>query len=111
MIVQVESLCELYGEKIEIDVDDELQAFYNFPTLEQLYANREGMEEELKERKFGYRAPWIEKAVVKLHELGGRKWLEDLKLLSYKDASSALIKNFTGIGKKVCLLETVFNAG
>jgi len=97
----VNSICELYGERVDVEIDGEPQSFYNFPTLESLFENREGMEDEFKERKFGYRAAWIVKAVEKLTELGGRQWLEGLKALPYKKASGLLIKNFVGIGKKI----------
>lgn len=102
-LAMVNSLCELYGEALDVEIDGEMQTFYNFPTLESMYEHREGMEEELKKRKFGYRAGWIAKAVVKLTELGGREWLESLKSMTYAQARNRLIKNFTGIGKKVGL--------
>jgi 3-methyladenine DNA glycosylase/8-oxoguanine DNA glycosylase len=97
----VNVICELYGDQTDIELDGEVHTFYNFPTLEQLYENRTSMEEELKTQKFGYRAAWIGKAVEKLTELGGRTWLEELKVRPYKEASETLINNFTGIGKKV----------
>jgi 3-methyladenine DNA glycosylase/8-oxoguanine DNA glycosylase len=100
----VNALCELYGDKIELDLDGESHTFYNFPTLVQLFANRADMEDELKERKFGYRAAWIVKAVEKLTEIGGRSWLQELKYKPYSEASKALIDNFTGIGKKVSFM-------
>lgn len=103
----VNSLCELYGDQIDVEQDGEAQTFYNFPTLDQLYQNRKGMEDQLKARKFGYRAGWIVKAVKKLNELGGRQWLEELKARPYKEASETLISNFTGIGKKVVCLALI----
>ncbi|KAI6176987.1 DNA-(apurinic or apyrimidinic site) lyase [Aphelenchoides bicaudatus] len=101
----VNGLAELYGDELDVELDGEMQTFYNFPTIDQLYENRKGMEDELKKQKFGYRAGWIVKAVEKLHGLGGRDYLEDLKTQSYDEASKELM-TFTGIGKKVsdCIL-------
>lgn len=97
----VNAISELYGNKVDVELDGQVHTFYNFPTLEQLFENRQSMEDGLKLRKFGYRAAWIVKAVEKLTELGGRTWLEELKDRPYKEASETLVKNFTGIGKKV----------
>ena len=97
----VNRLCSLYGEQLEVEVENERQTFYNFPTLEQLYAHESNMETTLRAQVifackisknfdfafsegFGYRAAYIASTTRKLHALGGRKWLEDLIKVDYE---------------------------
>jgi hypothetical protein len=96
----IEVICENYGEPVEININGETRVFYNFPKLEQMYADRKNMEQMLRDKKLGFRAKWISGAVEKLHSLGGRQWMDDLVGKPYKEAHKALVDNFTGVGQK-----------
>ena len=93
----IDTLCETYGEKVEFT-----NAFC-FPTAEKLM----NTEDDLRNRKFGYRAKYISKTAEFIHETGGGydkngrlKWIENLKTLDYPEAKQELLR-LPGVGPKV----------
>lgn len=88
----VEKMCSLYGDKIEGT------AYYTFPCIEKLTG--ENVEEDLKVAKFGYRAKFIRQTAEKMIELGGKKWIEKLKVMDYDCAKKELMM-LPGVGPKV----------
>ena len=73
-------LSEAFGTHLGCHGD---QDYYTFPSLLSLCA--EGVEHQLRGLGFGYRAKYVHQTALKLsHELGGEKWLKDLKKLSYQ---------------------------
>lgn len=91
----VNKLCLHYGTKI---CDYEDREYYAFPNLESLA--KPGVEENLRELGFGYRAKYIEKSAAEILEKGGLKWFKQLIDMSYENAHKELI-SLTGIGPKV----------
>lgn len=96
----VEKMCKLYGEKV---TDHDGVTYFGFPQLERLAS--EGVEEALRTAGFGYRAKYIHKSAVRLLELGGAKWLDNLARGSYEEAKSSLIL-LEGVGPKVGFIQT-----
>lgn len=93
----VEKLCVFYGMKIcEIDRVD----YYAFPKVKSLAQS--GVEQKLRESGFGYRAGYIAKSAKMIIEMGGDKWLNELRSMTYEDAKLSLMK-LNGIGAKVFL--------
>lgn len=93
----VHVLSEKYGKEIVLD---DGRTVYTFPTVERLY---QVSEEELRECKVGFRAPYIRQAVEKIYhgEIKG----ETLKELSFQGARQSLM-SIKGVGEKVanCVL-------
>ena len=85
-----------YGEKQFFDGLE----FYTFPTIEQLANTNES---ELRECGLGYRAKYVQKTAIKIHD--EKINLEDLKALPYFEARKTLLE-FSGVGLKVadCVL-------
>lgn len=76
----VEKLCSIYGEKIA-EVDG-LQ-YYNFPNVTALACD--GVEQQLREQGFGYRAKYISQS-AKIIQDKGIDWLYGLRNVSYDKA-------------------------
>lgn len=93
----VHTLSEKYGDKHELS---DGRCVYSFPTVEQL---NKVTEEELRECKVGFRAPYIKDAVTKVYK--GEITEDQLKLLSPDEARSKLM-TIKGVGEKVanCVL-------
>ncbi|KAJ8712772.1 hypothetical protein PYW08_008076 [Mythimna loreyi] len=91
----VEKLCTHYGEKI---CEYEGETYYTFPEVEKLSAL--GVETELRNLGFGYRAKFIQKSAAQIVEWGGEEWFDSLQNMKYKDAKQELMK-LHGIGPKV----------
>ena len=93
----VHTISERYGDKILLS--DE-RAVYTFPSVERLY---EVSEDELRECKVGFRAPYIRDAVCKVYS--GEINEEKLRGMSFNDAREALM-TIKGVGEKVanCVL-------
>uniref|UniRef100_A0A2A4JB61 N-glycosylase/DNA lyase n=1 Tax=Heliothis virescens TaxID=7102 RepID=A0A2A4JB61_HELVI len=91
----VEKLCTHYGEKI---CEYEGDTYYAFPEVEKLSHN--GVEAELRNLGFGYRAKFIQKSAAQIVEWGGVAWFNSLQDMKYKDAKVELMK-LHGIGPKV----------
>lgn len=91
----VDKMCVLYGNKI---CEIEGETYYSFPEVEALA--QPGVETTLRDAGFGYRAGYINKSACKILGMGGNKWIEDLKTMSYNDARKSLML-LTGIGAKV----------
>ncbi|XP_047033142.1 N-glycosylase/DNA lyase [Helicoverpa zea] len=91
----VEKLCTHYGEKI---CEYEGETYYAFPEVEKLAHN--GVESELRNLGFGYRAKFIQKSAAQIVEWGGVDWFNSLQDMKYKDAKVELMK-LHGIGPKV----------
>jgi len=105
----VEKFSELYGSKtledIKTDNDENVQTFYDFPTLEQLYVKLPCMESDLRDAGFGYRAKYIKQTVEALWKNydmfgGGECWLEHLRSVPSAEAREALMR-LSGVGPKV----------
>nr|XP_049699179.1 N-glycosylase/DNA lyase [Helicoverpa armigera] len=91
----VEKLCTHYGEKI---CEYEGETYYAFPEVDKLAHN--GVESELRNLGFGYRAKFIHKSASQIVEWGGVDWFNSLQDMKYKDAKVELMKLY-GIGPKV----------
>ncbi|HHX59391.1 MAG TPA: DNA-3-methyladenine glycosylase 2 family protein [Epulopiscium sp.] len=93
----IQNLCEAFGEKVT-DKDGEI--YYAFPTAEEL---SKATEEELRECKVGFRAPYIMDACQKVKD--NTVVLEALPAMSTQQAKETLMK-IKGVGEKVahCVL-------
>eukprot|EP00003_Mantamonas_plastica_P027874 TRINITY_DN6108_c0_g1_i2.p1 TRINITY_DN6108_c0_g1~~TRINITY_DN6108_c0_g1_i2.p1 ORF type:complete len:206 (+),score=56.49 TRINITY_DN6108_c0_g1_i2:215-832(+) len=92
----VNALAENYGDNLGTWNGEDIFAF---PSLEQLAAvGRDELENQLRERKFGYRAKYIANTVDKLIEYGGEQWLNDLR--NHPNPQEELVK-LDGVGRKV----------
>lgn len=91
----VDKLAQHYGEKIDVTVCG--QQFYVFPRVEALA--QDGVEENLRQLGFGYRAKYIQQSARFLQEYG-LEWLTSLRSVSYREAKSNLLK-LCGVGSKV----------
>ena len=87
----VEALCLRYGTKLITEYEE----IYTFPTASQLSV---ATEEELREYKLGYRAPYVVDAAAKVSS--GKINLSNLYLRSDKKLFETL-KEISGIGDKV----------
>ncbi|KAL3119952.1 hypothetical protein niasHT_007080 [Heterodera trifolii] len=96
----VEKLCQFYGDSVEVNA----QRFYDFPSVFQMAAHLNCMEQTLRDAGFGYRAKSIMKTVEMLADgkLGNSAdlWLHSLRNLPYHEAKLALMK-LPGVGPKV----------
>ncbi|KAK7867753.1 hypothetical protein R5R35_002255 [Gryllus longicercus] len=101
----VQKMCSLFGEEISVNG----KKYYDFPSVSSLADPV--VEKQLRSAGFGYRAQYVHQSAVKLTELGGEKWLENLKSLSYDDARQQLML-LPGVGAKVadcvCLMSLGF---
>lgn len=91
----VNKLCSNYGDFICVY---DGQKFYAFPELGKLASD--GVEENLRNLGFGYRAKYIQKSAAEIIEKGGLKWFQNLVEMSYENAHKELT-SLTGIGPKV----------
>ena len=93
----VHTISERYGEGISLA---DGRTVYTFPTVERLY---EVSEDELRECKVGFRAPYIRNAVVKVYNKDISE--EKLKGMSFNRARDELM-TIKGVGEKVanCVL-------
>lgn len=91
----VEKLAEKYGEEIG-KVDG--VSYYSFPAVDKFTAK--GVEEDLRQASFGYRAKFINKSAQEIMEKGGLKWFQELQDMAYEEAHKELM-SLTGIGPKV----------
>ncbi|CCH46366.1 N-glycosylase/DNA lyase [Wickerhamomyces ciferrii] len=88
-----DNLCLHFGDFI---INHEGIDYYSFPSPSIL--SQEGTEEKLRNLSFGYRAKYIYKTALMVHE--SKQDLFKLRSLPYEEAHSELIK-FTGVGPKV----------
>lgn len=95
----IANITERYGDEIGYDHDTD-KTYYTFPTPEQLLR---ATEEELRECKVGFRAPYIVDACKKV--TGGEVDLNELYTLSASEAKEKLMQ-IKGVGPKVsdCIL-------
>lgn len=95
----IENISERYGQKIAYE-EEENRYYYTFPTPEEL---SQATEEELRECKVGFRAPYIVDACQKV--MNGEVILNDLFNMGAKEAKEELMK-IKGVGPKVsdCIL-------
>lgn len=95
--VCIENICQAFGELM---TDENEEAYYAFPTLEQL---SKATEQELRDCKVGFRAPYIMDACEKVGD--NTVILESLAHMNTKDAKNILMK-IKGVGEKVahCVL-------
>ncbi|XP_038063512.1 N-glycosylase/DNA lyase-like [Patiria miniata] len=90
----VETLCSTYGEKLAV-LDG--TPWYAFPSATALA--HEGIEQELRDRGFGYRAKFINQSAKFIKEQP-EGWLEGLRGLAYEECHAELMK-LPGVGAKV----------
>ncbi len=93
----IENICEKFGELV---TDENEETYYAFPTLEEL---SNATEEELRECKVGFRAPYIIDACQKVND--DTVILQTLRHMSTQEAKETLMK-IKGVGEKVahCVL-------
>ncbi|XP_064649371.1 N-glycosylase/DNA lyase-like isoform X1 [Lineus longissimus] len=91
----VEKLCQNYGEEVaELDG----VSYYSFPNI--LTLSGDGIEQELRNLGFGYRAKFISKSAKYICENKDDGWLNSLRLEPYEVAKRELM-NLCGVGAKV----------
>ena len=95
----IHNISERYGQEIEHEEEDD-RRYYTFPTPEEL---AKATEQELRECKVGFRAPYIVDACQKV--MNGEIVLNDLFNMSSQEAKEELMK-IKGVGPKVsdCIL-------
>ena len=95
----IEKISERYGHPID-EFSGKDKPYYTFPAPEDLF---KATEEDLRECKVGFRAPYIADACQKV--LNGEIILGDLHLLSAEEAKDKLMK-IRGVGPKIadCIL-------
>ena len=91
----VEKLCERYGEPI---AEYGGRSFRSFPSVAALAAD--GVESELRQLGFGYRARYIGETARQVEQRGGHRWLHSLRQTSYPDCHAQL-RQLCGVGAKV----------
>lgn len=93
----IQNICEAFGELI---TDKNGQTYYAFPTLEQL---SKATEQEIRDCKVGFRAPYIMDACQKV--MDNTVILEALAHMNTQEAKETLMK-IKGVGEKVahCVL-------
>lgn len=93
----IQNICEAFGEKVENKGE---QPYYTFPTPKRL---GQATEEELRNCKVGFRAPYIMDACQKV--LDNTVQLKDLYHMPTQEAKEVLMK-IKGVGEKVshCIL-------
>lgn len=100
--MMVNNLCTRYGAAVAIAGDlDPPKTFFSFPTLAAL--SGDGLEQELRDLGFGYRAKFISQTARQLcesNEGDPLKYLLSLRDSPYEEAHAALLK-LPGVGPKV----------
>ena len=91
----IHKLCTHYGRPLGQYCG---RQYYQFPSLEDL--NVKGVQENLREMGFGYRAKYVANAVRYIIETHGVNWLTSLVDVCYDDAWLAL-QSIPGVGPKV----------
>jgi 3-methyladenine DNA glycosylase/8-oxoguanine DNA glycosylase len=89
----IEKLCELYGSQTELEMEKEKCTFFDFPSISQMGRNLNGMEKQLRDAGFGYRAASIAKTVKMLTDKewtaqngDAEEWLDRLRAKPYQEA-------------------------
>ncbi|WP_058486089.1 DNA-3-methyladenine glycosylase family protein [Defluviitalea phaphyphila] len=98
----VENISKRFGRPIS---SIENKEYYTFPTVEKLML---ATEEDIRECKAGFRAPYIIDACIKIKN--GEVNLENLKDLSYEKAKKELMK-IKGVGPKIADCVLLFSIG
>ncbi len=91
----IRKLCSHYGIPLGVYCGRE---YYQFPNLKDLSVN--GVEENLREMGFGYRAKYVAAAVQYILKTHGCDWLSSLRDTRYEEAWLAL-QEVPGVGPKV----------
>ena len=101
----VDTLCA-YGDRLE--VGDGGEAFYAFPSLDQL---ARASEADLRAKGFGYRARFVAEAVAQLRDKpgGGAAWLEGLRDDAGLDEARQELTSLRGVGPKVASCVALFS--
>lgn len=101
----VDTLCA-YGDRLEAGDDGE--AFYAFPSLDQL---ARASEADLRAKGFGYRARFVAEAVAQLRDKpgGGAAWLEGLRSDAELDEARQELTSLHGVGPKVASCVALFS--
>lgn len=98
----VHTISERYGECIELSCG---RCVYTFPKVDKLY---QVSEDELRECKVGFRAPYIKDAVEKVHNGEITEYL--LKTMTVQEAREKLM-TIKGVGEKVANCVLLFGLG
>lgn len=91
----MERLCTRFGKKLATVSGED---FFSFPAVEIL--SQSGVEEQLRQLGFGYRAKYVWKSAQQLLGAGGGSFLESLRTVSHAEAQQRLVQ-FSGVGTKV----------
>uniref|UniRef100_A0A915HHN4 DNA-(apurinic or apyrimidinic site) lyase n=1 Tax=Romanomermis culicivorax TaxID=13658 RepID=A0A915HHN4_ROMCU len=112
----VESLCELYGEKLTVNLglaQKHSEActekiFYDFPSISSIYKNygHDDVVSALRRRNFGYRAPYVAQTVKHLiGKFGSDQDNIEMELLKMRDRNyeecAEFLVSLPGVGPKV----------
>lgn len=100
IVKMVDKMCSDLGEKlIDLEYEDGVQTFYDFPTLDRL--QHDDITDRLRSLGFGYRASYVQKCAQTIHKNGGLKWLETMRDNEPYDEVFKKLQSLPGIGKKV----------
>ncbi|XP_078327209.1 N-glycosylase/DNA lyase-like isoform X1 [Crassostrea virginica] len=91
----VEKLCENYGTEVG-EVDG--RTYFSFPSVSDI--SQDGVENELRNLGFGYRAKYINQSARQIVNKGGELWLRSLREKPYEEAKRELMA-LSGVGAKV----------
>ncbi|TPX59910.1 hypothetical protein PhCBS80983_g02136 [Powellomyces hirtus] len=95
--MMVNKMSERWGTYIGT-VEGDSQPYYSFPTLSRLA--EDGVESELRNLGFGYRAKYIAQTAKYILQNHDEKWLESLRYVEYAQCREELMK-LSGVGPKV----------
>ncbi len=93
--LMINKLCSRYGTPLGVHCGKE---FSSFPELKDL--SQDGVESNLREMGFGYRAKYVANAARYILQEHSQHWLESLMDVSYEEAWLAL-QEIPGVGPKV----------
>ncbi|CAM9909740.1 unnamed protein product [Lampetra fluviatilis] len=93
--VMLERLCASLGELVSTQ---DGVAYHSFPSLQAL--SGDGVEEQLRELGFGYRAGFVAKSARAVLQRGGAPWLTSLRTAPLAEARAQLVQ-LPGVGAKV----------
>ncbi|XP_061408022.1 N-glycosylase/DNA lyase [Lethenteron reissneri] len=93
--VMLERLCASLGELVSTQ---DGVAYHAFPSLQAL--SGDGVEEQLRELGFGYRAGFVAKSARAVLHRGGAPWLTSLRTAPLAEARAQLVQ-LPGVGAKV----------
>ena len=100
----LQSIREKYGEPL-ITIGG--KTFYSFPSLQQLYGKV--TEADLRALGLGYRAKYLIETMETLQDLGGERYLHELRDVKDPVAVQEALMQFCGVGRKVADCVALFS--